>query len=101
MSGQVVIVHYFEADLSCAFQDILIIHNTSFHYVLPHYNNTSHLQVVFLENPTMLEDYVELACLPDEFGGFDSFNVNEWVEYTTVCYYYLFVIYPKLPFLSL
>ena len=45
----------------------------------------------------MLEDYVELACLPDEFGGFDSFNVNEWVEYTTVCYY-LFVIYPRLPY---
>ncbi|XP_066915700.1 guanine nucleotide exchange factor DBS-like [Clytia hemisphaerica] len=40
-------------------------------------------ELVFLDNPTMLEDYVELACLPDEFGGFDSFNVNEWVEYTT------------------
>lgn len=32
----------------------------------------------------MLEEYVDLSCLPDEFGGYDGFNVNEWVEYTTV-----------------
>ena len=41
-------------------------------------------KIVFLENAAMLEEYVDLSCLPDELGGYDSFNVNEWVEYTTV-----------------
>ena len=36
----------------------------------------------------MLEEYVDLSCLPDELGGYDSFNVNEWVEYTTVKHNY-------------
>lgn len=39
--------------------------------------------VVFLDNSTMLEEYVDRSCLPDELGGYDTFNVNEWVEYTT------------------
>lgn len=32
----------------------------------------------------MLDEYVEQSQLPDELGGFNGFNIFEWVEYTTV-----------------
>ncbi|XP_057302038.1 guanine nucleotide exchange factor DBS-like [Hydractinia symbiolongicarpus] len=48
-----------------------------------HIQSLSKHKIIFLDNIGMLDEYVEQSQLPDELGGFNGFNIFEWVEYTT------------------